>query len=321
VTDVIETLERETGRASVGDFHPDPSFFASLPDRFGDGVLRVGVAGIAARIEGLGPSQRTDLAARYGIFARPAAGGSDGRPDVVIDLRRSPRPGFLVVRAGPVPETYRLLTRWDGDALIAWSYEWAACWWRGTGRAVLAAASSDRVVFDRIVENFLRVVFAHLTLGRGGLLLHGAGLVRDGRAFVFFGPSGAGKTTVTALSPGCRVLSDDLVLIARSGPGFAASSVPFRGLATPPATSEALHPLAGLYRLVQAREDRLEELSRPRAVGEVVASLPFVSETAEAAPRILEVVSEVAAAVPVRRLHFRKDPGFWRLLAGGGGDA
>ena len=49
-------------------------------------------------------------------------------------------------------------------------------------------------------------------------------------------------------------------------------------------------------------------------MGELVQSLPFVTDRPEAASRVLDVASDLAEAVPVRRLHFRKDPGFWRLL-------
>jgi hypothetical protein len=100
-----------------------------------------------------------------------------------------------------------------------------------------------------------------------------------------------------------------------------ASSVPFRGLLAPPATTDARYPLAGLFRLVKDRTDFLEDLGRPQAVGQVVQSLPFVTERAESAPRILDVVSDLVASATVRKLHFRKDPGFWRVIENVGGSA
>jgi len=145
--------------------------------------------------------------------------------------------------------------------------------------------------------------------------------VRNGRAYVFFGPSGSGKTTTTLMSAGDLVLSDDLLMIVRDGAGFAATSVPFRGLVTPGATTNSRYPLAGLFRLVQDDRDFLEDLGRPQAVGQIVQSLPFVTDRAESAPRILDVVSEMAFATPVKKLHFRKDPGFWRIVENVGGSA
>jgi len=158
-----------------------------------------------------------------------------------------------------------------------------------------------------------------MALAKGGVLIHAAGVVRAGRAFVFFGPSGSGKTTTTTLSPGSRILSDDLLMISRENGGFRAASVPFRGLRTPAASSDESYPIAGLFRLIKDESDYLEELSRPQAVGQVVQSLPFVTDRPEAAPRILEVVSDLVSDIPVKKLHFRKDPGFWRVIEDVGG--
>jgi hypothetical protein len=304
--------------AGVRDFHPALGFFDDLPETFGSQRLRVSVGGITASISGLSPSSKAGLAARYGIFSR----GGEGAPvDLQVDLRRSPRPDFLRVGTGPELETYRLLTRLESGALLAWSYEWAACLRFERKAAILAVVSDDRVLFDRSLENFLRVAFAHLALAKGGILIHGAGVVRDGRAFVFFGPSGSGKTTATTLSSGSRVLSDDLLLITREGSKFRAASVPFRGLLAPPATSEETYPIAGMFRLVKDQADFLEDLGRPQAVGQIVQSLPFVTDRAEAGPRILDVVGDLVNDVPVKKLHFRKDPGFWRVIENVGGSA
>lgn len=319
--------ERAGARVRAGDIHPEPSFFDELDGREGGGFgphsLEIRSGGIRARLEGLSSRQQSELAARYGIFARP---GSDGAaPDLLVSVHRSPCSRFLELPRTVPAETYRLLSRQvggnAGGDLMAWSYEWAARWSRSRGRVTLAAASGDRKVFDRIVENCLRLIFAHEMLERGGMLLHGAGVVRNGSAYVFFGPSGAGKTTVTTLSAGDLILSDDLVMIVRRESGFAACSVPFRGLLTPAATTDRDYPLAGLFRLVQDREDRVEPLDAPRAVGELVQSLPFVTDCPEAAPRMLEVASAVAAAAPVSRLRFRKDRTFWRVVENAGRSA
>lgn len=300
--------------APAEEFHPELSFFETLGGPFGDRQLTIRAAGVSARLAGLSPRQHADLAARYGIFARREADGGD--VDLSVDVRRSPRASFLRPRGGPKAETHRLLTRREGADLLAWSYDWAACLGADGGAAILAAASEDRVAFDRTIENFLRVAFAHMALRKGGVLLHGAAVVRGGRAYVFFGPSGSGKTTVTLLSRGNLILSDDLVMIvpAGGGEGFVASSVPFRGLLAPQATSDERYPLAGLFRLVQDTADGLEDVSRPRAVGEIVQSLPFVTERPEAAERALENASALASSTPVKRLHFRKDAAFWRIV-------
>jgi hypothetical protein len=305
------TAPPEANSAFGAECHPVAAFFDHLPQAFGTQECAVRAGRISARLQGLSSRQSTELVARYGIFARPA---EQEATDLAVEVRPSPTECFLRVKEGPEPELYRLLTRHEHGVLLAWSYEWAARIDFEAGEAVLAVCSDERVVFDRAVENFLRVAFAHLALKKGSILLHGAAVVRNGRAFVFFGPSGSGKTTATMLSRGCLVLSDDLILIAPRGSEFAAASVPFRGLLTPPATTNECHDLAGLFRLVKDETDQVEEIAPSRAAGEIVQSLPFVTDRPEDASRVLEVVGNLVNAAPVSRLHFRKDPGFWGVI-------
>ena len=166
--------------------------------------------------------------------------------------------------------------RQDGEARRWWSYEFAGSLEIDRGRAELALVSEEGPLFDRGSENFLRALTAEFIVARGGLLLHGATIVRAGRATVFFGPSGSGKTTVTRLSPRDLVLSDDLTLIVPVEQGFSAAGIPF-GMAHHhvPDTNEAF-PIAGLHRLVQSSEVRRERVHGAAAMAEVIGSLPFV---------------------------------------------
>src|SRR2546422_11646120 len=68
---------------------------------------------------------------------------------------------------------------------------------------------------------------------------------------LFRSPSGSGKTTVTHLSPGDQVLSDDLTLVVRTRGRYEAAGIPF-GMAhhRVPDTSGSF-PIASLNRLVQ----------------------------------------------------------------------
>jgi len=55
----------------------------------------------------------------------------------------------------------------------------------------------------------------YLLASRGGLVVHGCGAVRDGKAVLFPGVSGSGKSTLARLlvADGWRVLSDDRVIV------------------------------------------------------------------------------------------------------------
>ncbi|HEV8122188.1 MAG TPA: hypothetical protein VGQ67_14425 [Candidatus Polarisedimenticolia bacterium] len=306
------------GRHAIGaavaenDFVPDASWFAERREPFGASSLRLDIGPLEFRLEGLSESQAAKLAAGYGPFVTTRSSG-DRPTSLVVRFSRAGRAGFLAVPAGR-PEHYRMGRRSRDGRHDFWAYEFAATADADYGRAELALPAATGPEFDRGVENVLRVLTAHNVLTHGGLLLHGAGVVRGGAAHVFFGPSGAGKTTVTDLSPHDRVLSDDLTLVLPDGKEYRASGHPF-GMAhhRAPETTESF-PLAGLYRLVQSPEVRLERLDRARALGEVASCLPFVMHDAPSAARALDSAAAFLAGVPVWRLRFRRDDAFWQAI-------
>ena len=316
-TQVGVTLEAVKDRSV--DFIPDLSFHRKSANNASEGLLCLTVGGITTRLSGFRPEEIATLKNRYGIFCAettsPAA--------IEIHVTRVSEHSFLKVLKPE--EFYRVDMRWESGALLACSYEWAGWVDHAAGRGGLllaggtaADSSHDAKAFDRSIENFMRVVYAHAIISRGGFLLHSAGLVRGGRAYLFFGPSGSGKTTVTTLTPEALILSDDLTMVVRMGDGeYRACSVPFRGLYAPRPDSDSTWPVAGFFRLVQDTSDRLDPVDRSRAIGELVGSLPFVTERSEMAGDVIDVVAAATAAVPVFRLHFRKDRTFWDVVAKG----
>lgn len=301
-------------RTPDAEFIPDLMFHRSEAPAEHSGELTLTVGGITTRLRGLSSDHVSVLRERYGIFCR-----DDGRDPFDVAVKQVGRRGFLLPK-GIAGEIYRVAIRSQGGVLLATSYEWAG--WidraRRTGGLTLSAsATTDPKALDRSIENFLRVLYSQLVVRQDGFLLHAAGLVRGGRAYLFFGPSGAGKTTVAKLSPEATLLSDDLTLVTRSdAPGGVAGacSVPFRGLLAPRPESDTVYPVAGFFRLIQDETDHLVALRGARAIGAIVASLPFVTERPETAGEAIEVVRLAAASVPVFELHFRKSRAFWDVI-------
>lgn len=296
-----------------GDFVPDDVYFGRPEAPFGRSAVVVRIGPLEMSLEGLSRRQAEDLGARYRPFVMPDA----ARPDVRILLRPAAVPHFLRARRDGSLETYRLESRRANGRLDLWSYEFAGRLEIAAGRAALSIVEERGEAFDRGLENFLRVLTASYILERGGLLLHASGVVRQGRAHLFFGPSGRGKTTVTRLSPEDVVLSDDLSLVVENGGRFDAAGIPF-GMAhhRVPDTRESF-PIASLNALVQSAEVRREPLTGARALAEIAASLPFVMQETGQSARALEVAGRLLARVPAHRLWFRMDPSFWALVEEG----
>ena len=296
-------------RPNRGDFNPDASWFESSRPAFGQGTLALRIGPLRFDLEGLSERQRERFADQY----RPFLAAGSGAADLVVRTTRAGVESFLEVQ-DLAAEVYRMPARRDGRARRWWSYEFAGSLSGDRRHAELALVDEEGPRFDRGSENFLRVLTAGFILERGGLLLHGATVVRGGRAYVFFGPSGAGKSTVTRLSPDDLVLSDDLTLLVREAGAFRAAGIPF-GMAHHhvPESNEAFS-IAGLHRLVQSPEVRRERLAGAAAMAEVVASLPFVLLDGEDPRPAMENAARLVAEVPLWSLQFRKDDAFWSVI-------
>ncbi|MFA6449190.1 MAG: hypothetical protein WCX65_06985 [bacterium] len=90
----------------------------------------------------------------------------------------------------------------------------------GRGQLLLAPDYS-------VLEYVLKLVYSTLLLERGGGIFHAAGLVWEGRGYMFAGRHGAGKSTIAAAAPGgALILGDENVAVKRDGDGYRIYSMP-----------------------------------------------------------------------------------------------
>lgn len=167
------------------------------------------------------------------------------------------------------------------------------------------------------VDSFLRTLLALILPPRNGLLVHASAVRLGERGYVFAGRSGAGKTTVARLLVDrAEVLSDELVALRRTLSEWRVYGTPFWGDFARAGVNLSA-PLRAIYLLHQHREHRLETLSRRDAMAGILqCSLQF-AEGVQIAEWMLNVVSRLVKDVPVYRLQFLPDVGFWEVVTRG----
>lgn len=171
----------------------------------------------------------------------------------------------------------------------------------------------DGVRNEYALDSLLRVLLSWKLTSQTGFLLHAATVIRNGKAYVFTGRSGAGKSTVASLSPEGSVLTDEISLLRFEKGEWRAYGTPFWGEFRA-AGSNTSAPVRGIFRLVQAAENRVTAL---RPVGLLRALLPnvlFFSPEAEANRRLLRILGQAVETIPGYELAFRKDRAFWEVL-------
>ena len=141
------------------------------------------------------------------------------------------------------------------------------------------------------------ILSVRLPLERG-VLLHSAGIVIDDKAAIFFGPSGAGKTTLASLVD-AALLSDELVAIC-DGKARATGTW---GTLEGREAAEGEFPIAVLVELGRGDSMSLQTLDEHAAMRTLlnVAVVPPVPKLWNAA---LDVLASLTRTTPVMRLRW-----------------
>ena len=153
------------------------------------------------------------------------------------------------------------------------------------------------------------LVFAHHFAHHGAMVVHGCGLVADGRGLLFCGHSGAGKTTTALLwrahRRGTEVLSDDRIVVRlRAGRPWIFGT-PWHGsgrFAEPRGV-----PLSAVFFLRQAKRSRPSDLATPTAAAHLFARSFPPPWSGPGIDRVLALCARVARTVPCRTLSFARD--------------
>jgi hypothetical protein len=184
--------------------------------------------------------------------------------------------------------------------------EWNASSARGRIRQTANPYSIDAV---------LRIVHTILLAREGGFLVHAASAVRNRRAFIFAGVSGAGKTTISRLAPpDATLLTDEISYVRKQADGsYSAFGTPFTGeLAKLGENIQA--PLEALYLLKQGPENRIEPVNGIEATRALLSNILFFAEDAALVRQVFDAACEFISRVPVYRLTFLPDSRVWEMI-------
>jgi len=234
-----------------------------------------------------------------------------------LDLLRQRYDGFLsssrpefelefdLTDAGPVSDD-DVRVRREGDEWLIERGDLHARWDPRTGRGSVRQNANPYSL-----DSVLRILHSLILAERGGFLLHAASAICDGRAYLFSGVSGAGKTTMTRLAPAdITLLTDEISYLRPSAGGYAAFGTPFAGELAK-AGENCAAPVSALFFLEKGAGNRVDELSSAEALRRLMRNILFFAEEPRMVEKLFATACDFVARVPIRRLTFYPDARVW----------
>jgi hypothetical protein len=264
----------------------------------------VEIGGTQISIETRDPVFHDMLRARYANFDAPVA-RNPVRLEVEIvpgDAGRKPGGGA----EAPAPQDEELAVNysngvWDirrGDFLATWD-------------PLRRHGSVRQTANPWSIDTLIRIVHSLELASTGGFLLHAASAIRNGKAYIFTGPSGAGKTTISRLAPAsAALLTDEISYIRAEAGSFRAWGTPFAGeLGTPGPNVSA--PVAALYFLEHGPQNRTDRLAPADALRSLMKNILFFADDSRLVEGIFETAHRFLENTEAFRLAFVPDAAVW----------
>lgn len=207
----------------------------------------------------------------------------------------------------------------DGDAPVQVKHQkgiWSFC--RGDFRAEWTPALRSGLIRQTAnpysIDAVMRIVHTLVLAREGGFLMHSASAIRNGKAFLFAGVSGAGKTTISRLAPpDATLLTDEISYVRKSDDGYVAFGTPFTGELAKLGENVSA-PISAVYLLAQGPENRIDRISTADAARSLLANILFFAEDPELVQSVFDSAFEFVSRVPVSRLTFIPDSRVWELI-------
>jgi hypothetical protein len=267
----------------------------SPPLHLSAGEITVEIGGIPIQLCTSDPGFRGVIAERYAGFLNPFAA-----PACRFEIQ-------LTSNQAPADEDVNVFLRGStwclrrGDFRAEWDLHRREGWIRQCANPYS-------------IDSVLRITHSLLLAMEGGFQLHASSAIRNRRAYLFAGVSGAGKTTTVKLAPpDAVILTDEISYVRRTEAGYRAYGTPFAGeFARPGANASAL--IERVCLLKQSAKNRFRPVSRSKAIRALMRHVLFFAQDKEFVARILDSVVHFVSSVDVVEMEFTPDQRAWELI-------
>lgn len=263
--------------------------------REGYGSKKYTIAGLTAEVRADNPSILEGLGSAWEPFCSP-----DSKPDFVVETKTAQLEGL--------PEDRALIRRFvSGRRLFLeyFSLRGMIDGARRTGRVVLKSGEQQSL------ETFLRNCYAFFLPENRGFLVHASSLADETGGYVFFGRSGAGKTTLALNNrKNALILSDEITAIKKTAEGFRVFGTPFWGSMKKhhfEKQNNTVKRINGIFLLRKRQKNYMKVLPAGLAVANLMACVFHHTTEEKKTERLFALCNELVRSVGVFELGFTKN--------------
>lgn len=154
--------------------------------------------------------------------------------------------------------------------------------------------------------------FYRQLLNFNGIMLHSSALELDGKAYLFSGPCGVGKSTHTKLWQSTfgydkvKVFNDDKPALRRFEDGWYAYGTPWCGKDGININMKA--PIGAICFLKQSTENSIRRLESKEAIQKIISQTLYRISDVTVISKMLEIVGKLVEEVPIYELCNRPGP-------------
>ena len=158
--------------------------------------------------------------------------------------------------------------------------------------------------------------YSQLLALNSGMLLHAAAVIKDKKAFIFFGIGGAGKSTIAGLSKRYKVLGDDIIAVRKKSGHYYAFSTPWRQAPSIRSGRHANGRIRAIFFIKKSDRISFKLLQREHALMRILSShIHFLTYTKRPlTDKIFFTAADFTKRIPAYEMEFEKTRDFWRKL-------
>ena len=202
-----------------------------------------------------------------------------------------------------------LAVTFENNCWVMRREDFLAQWNPQTGCGLVRQAA-----YPYAIDSVMRIIHSLVLARSGGFLLHAASAIRRGRAYLFTGVSGAGKTTIARLAPpDTMLLTDEISYVRLIGTEYYAFGTPFAGELGIPGEDVAA-PVAAIYFLHKGPDNEVAAINGEHYIGPLLRNVLFFAQDPTLVQQLFDTVCAFAAQVPFYELLFEPKPEVWELI-------